>query len=189
MTEEIKNEQVESEAEAESTHDAEPVNGKKQDKKQKKLDPAVKKAEERAAAAEEKAAAAEDKYLRLYAEYDNYRRRTQKEKESTYKDATADAVLGLLPVIDNFELAIKYGESEESKKGLMMILNSAKEALAKLGVTEIEAEGKTFDPNFHNAVMHVEDEEKGENEIVMVLQKGYMLKDKVIRFAMVQVAN
>ena len=138
---------------------------------------------------EKKLSEAEDGKLRLAAEYDNYRRRTQKEREALYNDAFADAVNGILPVIDNLDYALQYGGSEEARKGIEMIIKAANDALAKMGVTEIEALGKTFDPEVHNAVMHTEDETKGESEITAVLQKGYKLGDKVIRFAMVSVAN
>ncbi len=128
-----------------------------------------------------------DRYVRMLAEYDNFRRRSQKERENTYADAYGDAVSEMLPVIDNLERAAQYTDAEAVLKGVQMILKSTADMLAKLGITEIEA--KVFDPEFHNAVMHVEDESLGEGEIVEVLQKGYMKGDKVIRYAMVKVAN
>ncbi len=128
-----------------------------------------------------------DRYVRMLAEYDNFRRRSQKERESTYADAYSDAVSEMLPVIDNLERAAQYTDAEAVLKGVQMILKSTADMLAKLGITEIEA--KTFDPEYHNAVMHVEDESLGEGEIVEVLQKGYVKGDKVIRYAMVKVAN
>ena len=146
-------------------------------------------------AAEEEAPAAEqtvpkDQFLRLAAEYDNYRKRTAKEKEGLWADAKADTVQAFLPVYDNLERAMKQETSDEAyKKGVEMTMNQLKEVFAKLGVTEIEAEGKPFDPNLHNAVMHIEDENLGENVVAQVFQAGFMLGDKVIRFAMVQVAN
>ena len=131
-----------------------------------------------------------DKYLRLAAEYDNYRKRTAKEKESVYGDAKADTIKPLLAVYDNLERGIaQYDESDVHRQGLELILRQFSEALTKLGVTEIEAKGQPFDPEKHNAVMHVEDEEAGENTVVEVFQKGFMLGDKVLRFAMVKVAN
>ena len=131
-----------------------------------------------------------DKYLRLAAEYDNYRKRTAKEKESIYGDAKADTIKPLLAVYDNLERGIaQYDESDVHRQGLELILRQFTEALTKLGVTEIEAKGQPFDPEKHNAVMHVEDEEAGENTVVEVFQKGFMLGDKVLRFAMVKVAN
>lgn len=132
----------------------------------------------------------EDKFLRLCAEYDNYRRRTQKEKESVYQDATAAAVKALLPVYDNLERALKQETSDEAyKKGVEMTMTGLRKALEGLGVTEIDAVGQSFDPNVHNAVMHVEDDSLGENTVAEVFQAGFMLGDKVIRFAMVKVAN
>ena len=131
-----------------------------------------------------------DKYLRLAAEYDNYRKRTAKEKESVYGDAKADTIKPLLAVYDNLERGIaQYDESDVHRQGLELILRQFTEALTNLGVTEIEAKGQPFDPGLHNAVMHVEDETAGENTVVEVFQKGFMLGDKVLRFAMVKVAN
>ena len=131
-----------------------------------------------------------DQFLRLAAEYDNYRKRTAKEKESLWTDAKADTVQAFLPVYDNLERALKQDTADEAfKKGVEMTMNQLKEVFARLGVTEIEAQGQPFDPNLHNAVMHIEDENLGENTIAQVFQAGFMLGDKVIRFAMVQVAN
>lgn len=131
-----------------------------------------------------------DKYLRLAAEYDNYRKRTAKEKESIYGDAKADTIKPLLAVYDNLERGIaQYDEADVHRQGLELILRQFTEALTKLGVTEIEAQGQPFDPEKHNAVMHVEDESAGENTVVEVFQKGFMIGDKVLRFAMVKVAN
>lgn len=131
-----------------------------------------------------------DQFLRLAAEYDNYRKRTAREKESLWTDAKADTVQAFLPVYDNLERALKQETSDEAyKKGVEMTMNQLKEVFAKLGVTEIEAQGKPFDPNLHNAVMHIEDENLGENTVAQVFQAGFMLGEKVIRFAMVQVAN
>lgn len=142
-------------------------------------------------AAEAELATERDKYLRMLAEYDNYRRRTAKEKEGIYTDAVADAVSELLPIIDTLEKAvagIPEGEEEAPfAKGMRLTLKVAADALRKLDVTEIET--VTFDPNLHNAVGHIEDETRGEGEIVDVFQKGYRKGDKVIRFAMVRVAN
>lgn len=132
----------------------------------------------------------EDKYLRLAAEYDNYRRRTAKEKDSIWNDAKADAAVSFLPVYDNLERALKQETADEAfKKGVEMTMTQLKTVLEKLGITEIPALGETFDPNLHNAVMHVEDENFGENTICDVFQAGFQLGDKVIRFAMVKVAN
>lgn len=136
-------------------------------------------------------AAEQDKYLRLAAEYDNYRKRTAREKESIYTDAKIDTVKALLGVYDNLERGIaQYGDEESPhRKGLEMVMNQFKESLAKLGVERMEAEGQPFDPEKHNAVMHIEDEAYGENTVVEVLQQGFLLGDKVLRFAIVKVAN
>lgn len=135
-------------------------------------------------------AAMNDKYLRLLAEYDNFRRRSQKEKAEIYTDVRAEALKQFLPVYDNLVRALATPTADEAyRKGVEMIMTQFNTTLEKLGVTEIEALGKTFDPSFHNAVMHVDDEEKGENEIVEVFQKGFMIGEKVVRFAMVKVAN
>lgn len=135
-------------------------------------------------------AALNDKYLRLCAEYDNFRRRSQKEKESLYGDVKADTLLKFLPVYDNLVRALSAATEDEAyKKGVEMIMTQFNTTMEKLGVTRIDSLGEKFDPAFHNAVMHIDDEEKGENEIVEVFQEGFKLGDKVIRFAMVKVAN
>ena len=132
----------------------------------------------------------EDKYLRLAAEYDNYRKRTAKEKESLWTDVKADTAGAFLPVYDNLERALKQDTADEAfKKGVEMTMNQLKEVLSKLGIAEIPALGQPFDPNLHNAVMHVEDESLGENTVAEVFQAGFTLGEKVIRFAMVKVAN
>ena len=133
-----------------------------------------------------------DQYLRLAAEYDNYRKRTAKEKEGIYANAKIDTIKGMLPVYDNLERGLaQFGAEDDDphKKGLEMIFNQYKEALTKLGVTPSDCVGKEFDPERHNAVMHIEDESCGENTVVEVLQQGFMLGDKVLRFAIVKVAN
>ena len=135
-------------------------------------------------------AAAEDKYLRLAAEYDNYRKRSAKEKESAWTDSKASTAAAFLPVYDNLERALKAPCSDEAfLKGVEMTMNQLKEVLTKLGIEEIPALNETFDPNLHNAVMHVDDDSVGENTIVEVFQAGFKTGDKVIRFAMVKVAN
>ena len=132
----------------------------------------------------------QNKFLRLAAEYDNYRKRTAKEKESIWADAKASVVTSFLPVYNNLERALKQDTADEAyKKGVEMTMTQLKEVLSKLGVTEIEAAGQPFDPKLHNAVMHVEDEAFGENTVAEVFQAGFQLGDKVIRFAMVKVAN
>ena len=132
-----------------------------------------------------------DQFVRLTAEYDNYRKRTAKEKDSLYQDAKADTIREFLAVYDNLERAVSTEGDEESphKKGLEMIFHQYQEILKKLGVTEIEAQGAPFDPEKHNAVMHIDDENFGENVVSQVFQAGFMLGDKVIRHAIVQVAN
>ena len=132
----------------------------------------------------------EDKYLRLLAEYDNYRKRSQKEKENAWTTAKADAVKEFLPVFDNLERALKQETADEAyAKGVEMIMTQFRTTLEKLGVTEIPAQGLTFDPNLHNAVMHVDDESLGENTVAEVFQTGFQIGDKIIRHAMVKVAN
>ena len=141
-------------------------------------------------ALKDQAARQEEKYLRLAAEYDNFRKRTAKEKEAIWNDAKADAALAFLPVYDNLERALKQETADEAyKKGVEMTMNQLKTVLEKLGITEIEALGQPFDPALHNAVMHIEDENFGENTVAEVFQAGFRLGDKVVRFAMVKVAN
>ena len=131
-----------------------------------------------------------DKYLRLAAEYDNYRKRTAKEKENTYADARLDTVKPFLEVLDNLDRGLaQFEEGDPHRQGMELICKQFRAVLEKLGVTEIEAAGQPFDPEKHNAVMHVEDENLGENIVAEVFQKGYQLGEKVIRFAMVKVAN
>jgi len=132
-----------------------------------------------------------DQFLRLSAEYDNYRKRTTKEKENIYQDAKADTIKEFLAVYDNLEraAAAEGGEDSPHKKGLDLIFNQFKELLKKLGVEEIEAKGQPFDPEKMNAVMHIDDEAYGENEVAQVFQAGFQMGDKVIRYAIVQVAN
>ena len=132
-----------------------------------------------------------DQHLRLMAEYDNYRKRTQKEKESIYQDAKADTITKFLEVYDNLERAVMQEGDEENvhKKGMTMIFHQLQGILEKLGVTVLDPQGEPFDPERHNAVMHVEDENLGENVVSQVYQKGFLLGDKVIRFATVVVAN
>ena len=134
-----------------------------------------------------------DKYLRLLAEYDNYKKRTAKEKEAIHTDSVGETVTSLLPVIDNFERAVNSFTEEDKNsdfyKGIEMMFNQTKECFTKLGVTEIKALGEEFNPELHNAVMHIEDEGVADNTIVEEFQKGYIYRDKVIRYSMVKVAN
>ena len=135
-------------------------------------------------------AALNDRYLRVCAEYDNFRKRSQKEKDNLYADIKAETLKQFLPVYDNLVRALDQSTEDEAyRRGVEMIMTQFNTTMERLGVTEIESLGQKFDPAFHNAVMHVEDEEKGENEIVEVFQKGFLMGDKVIRFAMVKVAN
>lgn len=161
-------------------------------KKLKKAEAEIERLTAELAKKEEELAAANDKYMRLYAEYDNFRRRTALEKEGIYSDAYVDALTQILPILDNMERAAQFSpEDAESPiaKGIALTVKSFAETLAKMGVEEIEALGAQFDPNLHNAVMHVDDEQYGENEIVEVLMKGYKRGDKVLRYSMVKVAN
>ena len=133
---------------------------------------------------------ASDKYLRLAAEYDNYRKRTTKEKENTYADAKADTVKELLGVLDNLERGLaQFDEGDPHRQGMELICRQFLAVLEKLGVTRIEAQGQPFDPQKHDAVMHVEDESLGQNVVAEVFQAGFQCGEKVIRFAMVKVAN
>lgn len=133
--------------------------------------------------------AAKDKLLRLTAEYDNYRKRTVKEKEGIYSDAYVDVLKEIIPIIDNLERAVAAdGSLEDLKKGIEMTIKGCQDSFAKLGVQEIDTTGE-FDPNLHNAVMHIEDENLGKNAIAEVFQKGYKKDDKIIRHTMVKVAN
>ena len=138
----------------------------------------------------EKYNAEHDAFLRLAAEFDNFRKRTVKEKEASYGNGKADAVAKLLPVYDNLERALNQPTQDEAyKKGVEMTMNELVKIFTALGVEIFGAVGDAFDPNAHNAVMHTEDEALGENVISQVFQKGFKLGDKVVRFAMVQVAN
>ena len=145
--------------------------------------------EEKIKKLEDERAQQDERYKRLLAEYDNFRKRSKAEREGVYADACADVIGALLPVYDNIERAAAYTDADAEKlaEGIRLTVKSFDEALKKLGVTEIEA--KTFDPSLHNAVMHVEDENLGENTVAEVFQAGFQLGEKVIRFAMVKVAN
>lgn len=157
-------------------------------KEKKKLKKAEAEIEKLTAALSEE----QEKYMRLYAEYDNFRKRSAKEREGVYADAYCDALVQILPILDTLERAAQFStEDAESAmaKGLELTLKSFVETMNKMGVYEIEALGKEFDPNFHNAVMHVDDESVGENIVVEVFMKGYKRGDKVLRHSMVKVAN
>ncbi len=142
------------------------------------------------AQAQEALKASQDQMLRLAAEYDNFRKRSQKEKDSAYSNGKADAALAFLPVFDNLQRALAQpSEDAAYVKGVEMTMTQLRGVLEKLGITEIEVAGQPFDPNVANAVMHVEDENLGENVVAEVFQSGFRMGDKVIRFAMVKVAN
>ena len=131
-----------------------------------------------------------DQFVRLTAEYDNYRKRTAKEKESIYSDAKLDTVKPFLDVADNLDRAVsQFEEGDPHRQGVEMICKQFAAVLEKLGVTEIEALGQPFDPEKHNAVMHIDDDNYGENVVAQVFQAGFMLGDRVLRHAIVQVAN
>ena len=181
---EVKTEETETAVEEKAEKKAEPKKESKKAKKDTKKEDSVKEAAEKAIKAEQ------EKYMRLAAEYDNFRKRSQKEREALYTDIKADTLMKFLPVYDNLERALKQETADEAyRKGVEMIMEQFKATMEKLGVTEIESEGQKFDPEKHNAVMHVDDENYGENEIVEVFQKGFKVGEKVIRFAMVKVAN
>lgn len=151
-------------------------------------------AEDKASDAEAKVKEWEDKYMRLYAEYDNFQKRSKREKDARYADAVVDVVAEILPVADNLERALAVEvEGDEAKKvleGVRMVKKQMDDILAKLEVSEIAAVGEEFDPNVHNAVMHVEDENITDNTVVEEFMKGYRYKgDRVIRHSMVKVAN
>jgi molecular chaperone GrpE len=130
-----------------------------------------------------------DKVLRITAEYDNFRKRSQKEKDSIYADAKADALKELIPIFDNLQRASEFSESEKVTEGVRMILSKVPEVLNNLGIETFGKPGDKFDPCMHNAIMHVDDDKYGSEEIVEVLQCGYKIGDKIIRYAMVKVAN
>ena len=145
--------------------------------------------EEKIAALEAEIRERDDKYLRMAAEYDNFRRRSREEREALYTAAASDTVKELLPIIDNLERAAQFDDGEKVKEGVIMIAKATEEVMRKLGVESFGAPGETFDPNIHNAVLHVEDDAYGEGEIVEVFQQGYRKGKTIIRFAMVKSAN
>lgn len=183
MEEKKMNKEITEEAEKAEATEEKAAKPEKGDKKK------IKALEAELAEVNKKAEEINEKYMRMLAEYDNFRKRSAKERESIYGDAYTDALTSILPVLDNLERAEGCTDAEGLAKGLELTLKSFRETLEKMGVTEIEAIGKTFDPNLHNAVFHVDDESFGESEIVEVLMKGYTKGDKVIRYSMVKVAN
>ena len=165
--------------------------GKNPNKKKEKTYTLTREQMEAAELAAKQLESVKDQFVRLTAEYDNYRKRTTKEKDNIYQDAKADTIKEFLAVYDNLERAMATEGDEDSphKKGLEMIFHQYQEILKKLGVMEIKAQGAPFDPEKHNAVMHIDDESLGENVVAQVFQAGFMLGDKVIRHDIVQVAN
>lgn len=177
-------------AAAEETAEEKP--SPKDKKKAKKTESEIARLEKELAERDAKLAEQNDQYLRVCAEYDNFRKRTAKEREGVYADAYIDALTQILPILDNLDRAAAFSTEDPENplaKGLELTRKSFVETLEKMGVVEIEALGKPFDPNLHNAVMHVEDETQGENEIVEVFMKGYIRGEKVLRYSMVKVAN
>ena len=171
---------------------AEEKPAKTEKKKVKKLEAEL--ADVKNALAEKDASLAElnETYLRLAAEYDNFRKRSAKEREGIYTDACCDVLTQILPILDNLERAAQYSTEDSEHplaKGLELTLKSFAETMEKMGVSEIPALGEQFDPNVHNAVMHIDDENFGENEVIEVFMKGYAKGDKILRFSMVKVAN
>ena len=159
-------------------------------KEETAAEPAQQKQDDEVAKLREQLAAEQDKYLRLLAEYDNFRKRSQKEKDNLYTEIRAETVGKFLPVYDNLERALNQPTADEAyKKGVEMTMGGLIEVMEKLGVVAFGDVGDTFDPNMHNAVMHCEDENLGENVLAEVFQKGFRVGDKVVRFAMVRVAN
>ncbi len=145
-----------------------------------------KKAEKEIQALKDEIASTNDKFLRLAAEYDNFRKRSIKEKSDAYADAYSDAVKAILPLADSLDKGLEFSPEDEGLKALSKLLT---DIFTKMGISEIESDGKEFDPNLHNAIMHEDDENFGENTISQTFQKGYKLGDKVIRHAMVKVVN
>ena len=168
---------------------AEEKESKADKKKNKKLEEKISSLEAEIEAKKTEIAELNDKYLRMAAEYENFRKRSAKEKEGIYADAYGDALSSILPIIDNLERAVGITDAEGVAKGLEMTLKGAADALVKMGVEAFGVEGDQFDPNMHSAMMMVDDENHKEGEIVTVFQKGYKKGDKIIRYAMVTVAN
>ena len=166
---------------------AETVSAETVSEEPKADDKETKELKEKLAKTEKDLAAANDKYLRMIAEYDNYRKRSQKEKENSYAQAYCDVISAILPVIDNLERALAYSEGETLTEGVKMTMKQFESIMESLGVKAFGARGDEFNPEFHNAVMQTEDPELEENQIADVLQKGYSKGDKIIRYAMVKV--
>ena len=195
MSEETKQPMEEETPEVEQTPEAEPVPEAEPEKKGKKKKEKgitfTREQVEQMELAAKQLETVKDQFVRLTAEYDNYRKRTTKEKDNIYQDAKADTIKAFLAVYDNLERAAQSegGEDSPHKKGLEMIFTQYKDILKSLGVEEIDAKGQPFDPEMHNAVMHIDDETLGENVVAQVFQAGFKMGDKVIRHSIVQVAN
>jgi molecular chaperone GrpE len=193
IKETVENEAVNAECEAtenEPVTEEKPEKTKKESKKEKRnLEAELQKYKEAAEKAEKALAETEDKYVRLFAEYDNFRKRTAKEKEGIYSDAYGDALTEILPIVDTLEMAAGYN-GDKVAEGVKMTLSQFKATLEKLGIEEISAEvGGEFDPTYHNAVMSAENPDLPTGSIAMVLRKGYKKGDKVYRYAMVSVVQ
>ena len=187
MTEQIKEEILENEELSEETAEQEnPVETNDEDDAVSEYNDTA----AQVADLEEKLEEANEKYVRLYAEYDNFRKRTAREKSDTYANASAKCIEELLPVVDSYERSLEFECADENfKNGMVMIFNQLKEFMAKMNVTEIEALGAEFDPNFHNAIQQMPDTDYADNHVCAVFQKGYVMGDKLIRPAMVAVAK
>ena len=183
-------EEVKETAEAEETEAAEETSESEENTADEAAEEVL---EEPAEEADGKLQEAVERYQRLFAEFDNFRKRTDKEKAARYDMGAKDVIEKILPLLDNFELTLKNvpddKEASAFAEGIEMIHKQFVKVLEDLGVTAIEAVGKEFDPAFHNAVMHVDDEEAGDNIVVEEFQKGYMYKEHVVRYSMVKVAN
>ena len=187
MTDEKTTESVSEEQEIDTEKKAEKKDAKQ--KSEKKLASELEAAKKECEKLEGELKDEKDKYLRMLAEYDNFRRRTQKDRENVYADAYGEALGELLPILDNIERAIVYSDSANFADGMKAITGQIASAMEKLGIETFGEAGEAFDPMLHNAVMHVEDENLGENVIAEVFQKGYKKGDRIIRHAMVKVAN
>jgi molecular chaperone GrpE len=182
VEENVKNETTE-------TNDTEEIKEEKSAEKPQKDKKETKKLREENEALNKSLEELNDRFLRTLAEYDNFRQRAQKEREGVYNDAISDVLNSILPVKDSLEMAIKFADDSQLSQGVMMTLNKFDEILTKIGVESFGEAGEEFDPNLHNAVLHVDDESMGEGVIAEVLMKGYKKGEKIIRYAMVKVAN
>lgn len=183
INEETKKQEEESKAKTAPDEKEDAQQAKSEPKKEQKHE---RKLERELEEAKKQISETNDKYLRILAEYDNYRKRSTKEKSDSYSDAYSDAVKAFLPLADSLCQALGFEPDDE---GIKALDKQFSDILSKLGIKEIESDGKEFDPHLHNAIMHEEDAEKGENIIVQTFQKGYMLGEKVIRHAIVKVVN